>query len=141
MTLPILRTKRLQTALLALVVLTAVIGMVITPLEKKFGRLTTFQSTGDGMWWAVTTVTSVGYGDYYPVTVPGRILGSILSILGVTMFGIVIALVTVELFRNEQLFYWKRTVERFDRIEELLKKMEKKQGYDLETQLKPTKEH
>ena len=141
MTLPFLRTKRLQTTLISLVILTAAIGIIITPLEKKFGRLTTFQTTGDGMWWAVTTVTSVGYGDYYPVTVPGRILGSILSVLGVTMFGIVIALVTVELFRNEQLFYWKRTVERFDRIEELLKKMEKKQGYDLETQLKATKEH
>jgi len=141
MTLPLLRTKRLQTALISLVILTVAIGIIITPLEKKFGRLTTFQTTGDGMWWAVTTVTSVGYGDYYPVTVPGRILGSILSVLGVTMFGIVIALVTVELFRNEQLFYWKRTVERFDRIEELLKKMEKKQGYDLETQLKATKEH
>jgi len=101
--------------------------------------LTTFQTAGDGLWWAVTTVTSVGYGDYYPVTVPGRILGSILSVLGVTMFGIVIALVTVELFRNEQLFYWKRTVERFDRIEELLKKMEKKQGYELEEKHKNIK--
>ena len=141
MTLPLLRTKRLQTALISLVILTVAIGIIITPLEKKFGMLTTFQTTGDGLWWAVTTVTSVGYGDYYPVTTPGRILGGILSILGVTIFGIVIALVTVELFRNEQLFYWKRTVERFDRIEELLKKMEKKQGYDLETQLKPTKEH
>ena len=141
MTLPLLRTKRLQTALISLVILTVAIGIIITPLEKKFGMLTTFQTTGDGLWWAVTTVTSVGYGDYYPVTTPGRILGGILSVLGVTMFGIVIALVTVELFRNEQLFYWKRTVERFDRIEELLKKLEKKQGYDLETQLKPTKEH
>ena len=131
MTLPFLRTKRLQTALILLILLTVAIGVIITPLEKKFGRLTTFQTTGDGMWWAVTTVTSVGYGDYYPVTVPGRILGGILSILGVTMFGIVIALVTIELFRGEQLFYWKRTVERFDRIEELLKKMERKQGYDL----------
>ena len=58
-------------------------------------------------------------------------MGSILSILGVTMFGIVIALVTVELFRNEQLFYWKRTVERFDRIEDQLKKLEKEQQYNL----------
>lgn len=131
MTLPILRTKRLQTALLALLVLTVAIGLVITPVEKKFGNLTTFQTTGDGLWWAVTTITSVGYGDYYPITTPGRILGGILSMLGVTMFGIVIALVTVELFRNEQLFYWKRTVERFDRIEELLKKLEKEQSYDL----------
>lgn len=125
MTLPILRTKRLQTALISLLVLTAAIGLVITPVEKKFGQLTTLQTTGDGLWWAVTTVTSVGYGDYYPVTTPGRILGSVLEVAGVTIFGIIIALVTVELFRSEQIFYWKRTVERFDRIEEQLKKMEK----------------
>lgn len=125
MTARLLRTKRLQTALISLVVLTVAIGVVITPLEKKFGNLTTFQTTGDGVWWAVTTVTSVGYGDYYPVTTPGRILGAILEVAGVTMFGIIIALVTVQLFRSEQIFYWKRTVERFDRIEEQLKKLEK----------------
>jgi voltage-gated potassium channel len=133
MTLPFLRTKRLQTALVSLVVLTAAIGVVITPLEKKFGRMTTFQTTEDGLWWAVTTVTSVGYGDYYPVTLPGRILGMILEVAGVTIFGIVIALVTVELFRSEQIFYWKRTVERFDRIEELLKKLEKEQSFKIST--------
>jgi len=133
MALPILRTKRLQTALVSLLVLTAAIGAVITPVEKKFGALTTFQTTGDGLWWAVTTITSVGYGDYYPVTTPGRILGAILEVAGVTIFGIIIALVTVELFRKEQIFYWKRTVERFDRIEELLKKLEKEQIFDLKS--------
>jgi len=131
MALPFLRTRRLQLALITLTILTIVIGLLITPIEKKFGNFTTFSTTGDGLWWAVTTVTSVGYGDYYPVTAPGRILGAILEVAGVTMFGIVIALVTVELFRNEQMFYWKRTVERFDRIEELLKKLEKEQQYNL----------
>jgi voltage-gated potassium channel len=133
MTLPTLRIGRLKSILAALAGLTLVIGLVITPIENKFGRATTFSDTSDGLWWAITTVTSVGYGDYYPVTTAGRILGSILSVLGVTMFGIVIAMVTVELFRSEQLFYWKRTVERFDRIEELLKKLEKEQGYNLKT--------
>lgn len=136
MTLPFLRTKRLQTALVSLVVLTAAIGVVITPLEKKFGRLTTFQTTGDGLWWAVTTITSVGYGDYYPVTLPGRILGMILEVAGVTIFGIIIALVTVELFRKEQLFYWQRTVERFDRLEDQLKKLEKEQSFSINNKQK-----
>jgi voltage-gated potassium channel len=133
MTLPTLRIGRLKSILIALAGLTLAIGLIITPIENKFGRATTFSNASDGLWWAITTVTSVGYGDYYPVTTPGRILGSILSVLGVTMFGIVIAMVTVELFRSEQLFYWKRTVERFDRIEELLKKLEKEQGYNLKT--------
>lgn len=134
MILPTLRIGRLKSALFALVGLTLAIGLSITPVENRFGKLTTFSTTGDGLWWAVTTVTSVGYGDYYPVTLPGRVLGGILSILGVTMFGIVIALVTVELFRGEQLFYWKRTVERFDRIEELLKKLEKEQHFNIKNE-------
>lgn len=131
MSLPFFRTRRLQFALATLAVMTIVIGLIITPVEKKFGNFTTFSTIGDGLWWAVTTVTSVGYGDYYPVTTPGRILGAILEVAGVTMFGIVIALVTVELFRSEQMFYWKRTVERFDRIEQKLDKLEKEQGYNL----------
>lgn len=131
MSLPFFRTRRLQAALATLAIMTIVIGLMITPVEKKFGNFTTFSTTGDGLWWAVTTVTSVGYGDYYPVTTPGRILGAILEVAGVTMFGIVIALVTVELFRSEQMFYWKRTVERFDRIEQKLDKLEKEQGYNL----------
>lgn len=117
--------------MISLAVLTAVIGLVITPVEKKFGQLTTFQTTGDGLWWAVTTATSVGYGDYYPVTTPGRILGAILEIAGVMVFGIIIALITVELFRHEHIFYWKRTVERFDRIEKKLEELEKAQHFNL----------
>lgn len=120
-----LRSRRLQIALLSLAILTLAIGLIITPVEKRFGNFTTFTTIGDGLWWAITTITSVGYGDYYPVTTPGRILGAILEVAGVMIFGIIIALVTVELFRREQIFYWKRTVERFDRLEEQLKKLEK----------------
>lgn len=125
------KSKRLQTALIALVFLTVMIGLVITPVEKRSGNFTTFTTVGDGLWWAVTTVTSVGYGDYYPVTTPGRILGAILEIAGVMVFGIIIALVTVELFRHEQIFYWKRTVERFDRLEKKLEELEKAQHFNL----------
>lgn len=125
------RTNRLRNAFLSLVLLTTAIGTLITPIEQHFGQLTTFSTIGDGLWWAVTTITSVGYGDYFPVTLPGRILGAVLAIAGVSMFGIIIALLTVELFRSEQIFYWKRTVERFDRIEKKLEELEKAQKFSL----------
>lgn len=131
MTVPILRTKRLQAALVSLIGLTVAIGLAITPIEKRFGQFTTFTTTGDGVWWAITTITSVGYGDYYPVTIPGRILGIVLEIGGVTIFGIVIALITINLIRSEQQFYWKRTTERFDRIEQKLSRLEKGQQFNL----------
>ncbi len=41
----------------------------------------------DALWWGLTTITTVGYGDLYPVTLPGRILAGMLMITGVGLFG------------------------------------------------------
>lgn len=40
------------------------------------------------MWWAVATLTTVGYGDLYPVSAPGKLLGSIVAILGIGLFAL-----------------------------------------------------
>ena len=42
-----------------------------------------FSNAFSGLWWAVATLSTVGYGDIYPVTVAGRIFGAILALLGV----------------------------------------------------------
>jgi len=43
------------------------------------------------LWWAIATVTTVGYGDVYPVTATGRIIASILMIIGITILGLFIS--------------------------------------------------
>ncbi len=48
---------------------------------------------GEALWWALTTVTSVGYGDYFPVTVPGRLVAAGLMVLGIAVLGVVTATV------------------------------------------------
>lgn len=54
----------------------------------KDATITTF---GDALWWAVTTVTTVGYGDRYPVTDQGRFVAGGLMLAGIALLGIVTA--------------------------------------------------
>jgi len=41
----------------------------------------------DALWWSFVTITTVGYGDYYPVTTGGRIIAALLMTAGVGLFG------------------------------------------------------
>lgn len=51
-------------------------------------------SFGDALWWAATTVTTVGYGDRYPVSTEGRFVAVVLMIVGIGVVGAVIASVS-----------------------------------------------
>jgi voltage-gated potassium channel Kch len=48
-------------------------------------------SFGDALWWASTTVTTVGYGDHYPVTTEGRFIAVALMVVGIAVVGAVTA--------------------------------------------------
>jgi voltage-gated potassium channel len=45
-------------------------------------------SAGDALWWGIVTITTVGYGDQYPVTQGGRIIGVFLLIAGIGLFSV-----------------------------------------------------
>ncbi len=47
-----------------------------------------FRNVFDGMWWAVATFTTVGYGDIYPVTAVGKILSGIIAMLGIGLVAV-----------------------------------------------------
>jgi voltage-gated potassium channel len=56
----------------------------------------------DGMWWALTTISTVGYGDKYPQTWPGRFVAIVLMVVGIAFTGIIsAALVSVFLRKTE----------------------------------------
>jgi len=57
----------------------------------------TIKAGGDALWWALTTVTTVGYGDTYPVTAEGRIIAAVLMLIGIALFGSMSAIVTSKL--------------------------------------------
>jgi len=47
-----------------------------------------FTSAFSALWWAVSTITTVGYGDVYPVTAIGKVLGSVIELLGVALVAV-----------------------------------------------------
>jgi len=61
------------------------IGILICEQQDPDANI---KSAGDAFWWSVSTITTVGYGDVYPVTAEGRILAMVLMISGIGMFGI-----------------------------------------------------
>ena len=47
-----------------------------------------FRNGFSGMWWAIATLTTVGYGDIYPVTPLGKLIGTVVVILGIGLFAL-----------------------------------------------------
>jgi voltage-gated potassium channel len=49
------------------------------------------ENIGDALWWSITTMTTVGYGDKYPVTTTGRIVAALLMVGGISLLGTITA--------------------------------------------------
>ena len=82
------RTGVVYTLAITIVAILAIAGAV-TLLENDQGRSNTqIDGFATALWWAIVTVTTVGYGDITPVTLGGRALGVVLMIGGIGIFGI-----------------------------------------------------
>ena len=76
-----------------LIVSIAVISVVTGAVARLIDRRD-FHSIGDGIWWSIVTLGTVGYGDIVPHTAWGRVLGSIVIVCGVTFIAFLTATVT-----------------------------------------------
>lgn len=81
--------RRAQSAIFAALLLSIVLIAVSSIAVLNFEDVaeSNIKTPGDALWWAVTTMTTVGYGDKYPVTSEGRIVATILMFAGVGLFG------------------------------------------------------
>jgi len=75
--------------IVAITVLAVVTGVVARLIDRR-----DFHSFGDGIWWSIVTLGTVGYGDIVPHTTWGRVLGSIVIVCGVTFIAFLTATVT-----------------------------------------------
>lgn len=85
------RSQQVTTSVVTLAFATwFVAGLAVTEAERHVDG-SNIQGVGDGWWWAITTMATVGYGDTYPVSAQGRIVGAALMIMGVALLGTITA--------------------------------------------------
>jgi voltage-gated potassium channel len=76
------------TATVALVGFVAALAVLDAERDVEGASITTF---GDAVWWTITTISTVGYGDRYPVTFEGRVVAGALMVTGIALLGVVTA--------------------------------------------------
>jgi voltage-gated potassium channel len=72
-------------------------GFVVTLVDKR-----DFPTFGSGVWWAIVTLGTVGYGDIVPHTAWGRVVGSLVIVFGVTFIAFLTATVTSAFVATEE---------------------------------------
>ena len=70
-------------------VATVVCGLLMKTIDHK-----DFSTLGKGLWWAVQTVTTVGYGDAVPTNTAGRLVAALVMLLGLSFLAVVTAAIT-----------------------------------------------
>ena len=87
-------SKRLRTILVTIIASVTIFGFVFFVTEPQV------KSFGDGMWWALVTITTVGYGDITPMTTVGRFVASGLMFVGLGLISSVTAIISVKFIQN-----------------------------------------
>jgi voltage-gated potassium channel len=67
------------------------IGAVAIYIVEHNVEGTKFTNIGDAFWWAMVTITTVGYGDIYPITIEGKIVAGFLMVVGIAILGVLIS--------------------------------------------------
>ena len=72
--------------LLAAMIVIVLSSVFVLQFESKNANAN-IQTGGEALWWAIVTMTTVGYGDYFPITPGGRITGVFVMITGIGIIG------------------------------------------------------
>jgi voltage-gated potassium channel len=116
----ILRRRGLSWVLLIVAALILVAAALVLNFERDAPN-GNIRSYPDALWWAVTTITTVGYGDRFPLSPAGRGVAVVLMVAGIAMFGIVTASIAAYFVeqRAEQDLAGRldQLLERLDRLE------------------------
>jgi voltage-gated potassium channel len=81
---------------------TLVTSAVAFTLAEDVGAGRRIESFFDALWWAIATITTVGYGDIYPTTGAGRVIAAFTMVVGIATLSVVTARIAAFLISNEK---------------------------------------
>jgi voltage-gated potassium channel len=99
-----LNKNKKQSALtsVAMISFLMIIFSSISILQFEKDLNSNIKTAEDAIWWSYVTITTVGYGDKFPITTEGRVIGAILMTAGVGIFGTFTALVSSWFMENKK---------------------------------------
>jgi voltage-gated potassium channel len=109
-----LMSHRVESALSAVATIgfLLVILASIAVLQFETEEHSNIRTPGDALWWAYATVTTVGYGDRYPVTTEGRLVGAFLMLAGIGVYGVIAGSTTAWFMTSDHNEHAKQTSDR-----------------------------
>jgi voltage-gated potassium channel len=81
--------------LLTMAPLTLMVSAVLMYQAEVKAKTANIHAFGDGLWWAIATMSTVGYGDRYPITSEGKAIATLTIIVGVSLVGMITAEIAV----------------------------------------------
>lgn len=87
------KAPQLLSSILVIFILMFVAAMLMYDIEH-IAQPEVFDNALSAMWWAMATVTTVGYGDIYPITTAGRMISAIITFLGIGLTAIPTAIIS-----------------------------------------------
>ena len=115
----VFNSRRLRTILGVLIICIISFGYVFYLAEPQI------KTFGDGIWWALVTITTVGYGDITPLTTLGRLVAGTLMFVGLGLIATVTAIVSAKFIANYVDHHTNDDVlEKLEELEEEIEKIE-----------------
>ncbi|ROV61202.1 ion transporter [Vibrio ponticus] len=81
-------------SILLLLVVLLTLGSSVMLFVEGHSPEANIKTGGDALWWALVTISTVGYGDHYPVTEVGKVVAAAIILSGVGLFGMISGLIT-----------------------------------------------
>ena len=102
-------------------------SIAVLEFEKQSSDAS-IRTPGRALWWTVVTISTVGYGDYYPVTLGGQVVASMLIVMGIGLFGVFTAVMAKWFLEQDVEEASEEGKMGLDELQEQLARIEKKLG-------------